>query len=106
MMSEELTTNEITRETCYVPATHKAKGRHIAVTPGETAARYLHYGRIRLDANDAAFRFNNSDHETGLICLNGAGRISTGGETFKLMRYDALYVPRVSEIEVEAEGDE
>ena len=106
MTSEDVPTKEITRETCFVPATHKVKGRRIAVTPHETAARYLHYGRIRLDAGDLALRFNSNDHETGFICLNGAGRISTGGETFKLVRYDALYVPRDSEIEVEAEGDE
>lgn len=103
-MNEELTTNEITQERCYVPATHKGKGRRTAVQPGKTAARYLHYGRITLDAGGEPLIFNNDDHETGLICLNGSGRVSTGGETFKLSRYDALYVPRGSEIEVEA-GD-
>jgi 5-deoxy-glucuronate isomerase len=105
-MNEELMTNEITPETCFVPATHKGRGRRTAVQPGVTAARYLHYGRITLAAADEPLVFNNNDHETGLICLKGAGRVSTGGETFDLSRYDALYVPRDSQIEVEAAGDE
>lgn len=105
-MNEELTPQEIARETCYVPATHKGKGRRLSVVPGETAARYLHYGRVTLDAGDAALRFNNDGHETGLVCLNGAARVSVGEETFRLARYDALYVPRDSEIEVQAEGEE
>jgi 5-deoxy-glucuronate isomerase len=105
-MNEELMVNEITQETCYVPATHKGTGRRTAVEPGKTAARYLHYGRITLGAGDGPLTFNNEDHETGLICLKGAGRVSTGGETFDLSRYDALYVPRDSRIEVEAANDE
>ncbi|MBD0372701.1 MAG: 5-deoxy-glucuronate isomerase [Pyrinomonadaceae bacterium] len=100
-MSTELLTNEITQETCYVPATHKGKGRRTAVQPGETAARYLHYGRITLESGDAPLVFNNGEHETGLICLKGAGRVSTGGETYNLSRYDALYVSRDSEIKIE-----
>jgi 5-deoxy-glucuronate isomerase len=105
-MSTELSTNEITQETCYVPATHKGKGRRTAVEPGRTAARYLHYGRITLGTGDAPLVFNNENHETGLICLKGGGRVSAGGETYNLSRYDALYVPRDSEIKVEAVSDE
>lgn len=105
-MNTEQTTPEITRDTCYVAATHEGKGRRTAVAPGDTAARYLHYGRITLDAGDAALQFDNHDHETGLVCLKGAARVSTGGETFRLTRYDALYVPRDSHVEVEADGGE
>lgn len=105
-MSEEALTNEIRPETCFVPATHKGRGRRTAVEPGRTAARYLHYGRITIAAGDEPLVFDNNEHETGLICLKGAGRVSTGGETFKLTRYDALYVPRDSEIKVEATDEE
>ncbi len=95
-------TPEITPATCFVPATHKGKGRRTAVAPGATAARYLHYGRITLDADEAPIAFENGEHETGLVCLNGAARVTSGGETFELARYDSLYVPRDSEIQVEA----
>ena len=105
-MQAEMKQSEITKETCYVPATHKGKGRRTAVAPGSTAARYLHYGRITLGAGDEALAFENGNHETGLVCLNGAAEISTGGETFRLGRYDALYVPRDSRIEVRPDGEE
>jgi len=62
----------------------------------------LHYGRITLDAGDAPVRFNSKNHEVGLIALNGHAAIAAGGETFNLDQYDALYVPRDSDIEVRA----
>ena len=103
-MSQEIRTHEISPATCYVPATHLGKGRRTAVAPGRTAARYLHYGRITLNAGDAPVVFDNGDHETGLVCLNGAAEVSVAGETFDLGRYDALYIPRDSRIEVRPGG--
>jgi 5-deoxy-glucuronate isomerase len=96
--------NPITPETCFVPKTHEGKGRRTAVAPGETAARYLHYGRITLDAGDAPISFNSNEHEIGLICLDGKASVKANGEVFELDRYDAVYVPRDSEIEVDASG--
>jgi 5-deoxy-glucuronate isomerase len=103
-MDQEVSQNPITPETCFVPKTHEGKGRRTAVAPGATAARFLHYGRITLAAGDSPSKFNNNDHEVGLICLNGQATVRTAGETFDLDRYDAVYVPRDSEIEVEANG--
>ena len=104
-MSKEVMTHEITKETCYVPATHRGKGRRTAVAPGETAARYLHYGRITLAAGDAPVEFANEDHETGLICLKGNARVGANGETFALGQYDTVYVPRDSHIKIQPDGD-
>jgi 5-deoxy-glucuronate isomerase len=101
-MNEEVQRNPNTPETCFVPKTHEGRGRRTAVSPGRTASRYLHYGRITLDAGDAPVRFNSENHEVGLIALNGHATIVAGGETFKLDQYDALYVPRDSDIEVSA----
>lgn len=101
-MSDQLMSAEIKRETCFVPATHEGKGRRSAVAPGSSAARYLHYGRITLDAVDGAITFENDDHETGLVCLGGVAQVTTGGQSFQLARYDALYIPRDSEINVRA----
>jgi 5-deoxy-glucuronate isomerase len=103
-MAQEPVLNNITPETCFVPATHEGKGRRTAVAPGATAARYLHYGRITLGAEDAPLSFANTYHETGLICLNGAAIVSTDGQSFELDRYDTVYVPRDSQIEVKASG--
>jgi 5-deoxy-glucuronate isomerase len=104
-MNEDVKLEEITPETCFVPGTNKGKGRRTAVAPGNTAARYLHYGRITLEANDQPLTFANNDHETGLICLKGTATINTGGQSFQLDQYDTVYVPRDSEIEVRAGAD-
>ena len=96
--------NPITPETCFVPRTHEGKGRRTAVAPGATAARYLHYGRITLAAGDAPVKFNNGEHEAGLICLKGKATVHAGDETFSLDQYDAVYIARDSEITVEPNG--
>ena len=96
--------NPITPETCFVPRTHEGKGRRTAVAPGSTAARYLHYGRITLAAGDAPVKFNNGEHEAGLICLKGKATVHAGDETFSLDQYDAVYIARDSEITVEPNG--
>ncbi len=103
-MNQEVTFAEIKPETCFVPGTHQGKGRRTAVAPGSTAARYLHYGRITMETEDPSVIFANNDHETGLICLNGSASVSTDGQSFHLERYDAVYVPRDSQIQVEASG--
>jgi 5-deoxy-glucuronate isomerase len=103
-MNEAVKLKEITPETCVVFGTHRNKGRTISVTPDNTAANFLHYGRIILDAGET-IKFANETHETGLICLKGNATIATGGETFSLSQYDALYIPRDSEIDVTGECD-
>jgi 5-deoxy-glucuronate isomerase len=75
------------------------------VEPGRTAARHLHYGRIILNSGDAPARFETDDRETGLIVLKGSAHIVTGGNAYTVNRYDALYVPRDSSIEVRPARD-
>jgi 5-deoxy-glucuronate isomerase len=96
----EVRQNPITPETCFVPKTHEGRGRRTGFAPGSTAARYLHYGRITLAAGDAPITFSSGEHEVGLICLNGKATVRANGEEFTLDQYDAVYVPRDSEIEV------
>lgn len=102
-MKQQTALEEIRRETCVVKGTHLFPGRRISVTPDNTATDRLHYGRIRLNAGDAPISFENKTHETGLICLNGKATVATGEKRFKLDRYDAVYVPRDSTIEVSAD---
>jgi 5-deoxy-glucuronate isomerase len=94
-MSDTLSTDR-----CVVRNTGARKGRHPALVPGPTAARYLHYGRIVLDAGDEAVRFATADHETALLALRGRARVTAREESFTLGPYDALYVPRDSDVEV------
>lgn len=95
-----MTIQPIAPDTCIVRNTAAAKGRTCAVSPGATAARYLYYGRIILDAGDEAIRFATGDRETGLVCLRGGATVALDGATYTLDRYDALYVPRDAEISV------
>jgi 5-deoxy-glucuronate isomerase len=99
-MKEQIALEPIRRETCVVKATHRQPGRSISVKPGETASRNLYYGRIILKAGDAPLSFETETRETGLVCLNGSATVSAGGETFILNRYDSLYIPRDSKVEV------
>jgi 5-deoxy-glucuronate isomerase len=90
----------ISAERCVVRNTGGRSGRTISVAPGATASRHLHYGRIILDRSAAALRFNTKELETGFICLKGTAAIRIDGQTFRLERYDALYVPRDTSVEV------
>ena len=96
--------NQITRETCIVRNTSSRKGRTLAVGPGQTASRFLRYGRIILDDGDAPLHVETGPLETGLICLNGAATVKVAGATtpggFTLARYDSLYVPRGASFDV------
>jgi 5-deoxy-glucuronate isomerase len=90
----------ISAERCVVRNTAGRKGRTWSVAPGSTASRYLHYGRIILDRGGAPVYFNTKELETGFVCLKGRGTIRIDGQTFTLGRYDALYVPRDTSVEV------
>jgi len=90
---------QLAKDTCIVRNTAGHKGRTLAVEPG-AASRYLHYGRIVLDAGDAPIRFATGPLETGLVCLKGSARVAANGESFALGRLDSLYVPRDGSIEV------
>jgi len=80
--------------------THAHTGRHIAVTPENSTMRHLAYGRIRLDAGTPSTSFSNGDRETGLIVISGATTVSADGKKFELSQFDAIYIPRDSNIEV------
>jgi 5-deoxy-glucuronate isomerase len=72
----------------------------VFVAPGATSARHLRYGRIVLDAAGDSVSFTTDDHEVGLVVLKGAAEVHTDGGPYELGRYDSLYVPRQSVIEV------
>lgn len=99
-MQQQPQLEKLSRETCIVKGTHKGAGRRNGISPATTATRNLSYGRITLNGGDAPIAFENGANETGLICLGGSGSVAAGGQTFSMTRYDALYIPRDSSIEV------
>ncbi|HEX6972966.1 MAG TPA: 5-deoxy-glucuronate isomerase [Vicinamibacterales bacterium] len=87
---------DISRKTCVVRNTAAAHGRTRSVAPGETAARYLHYGRIVLDGGDAPVKVDPGTLETGLICVKGEATVTVAGTTERMVPYDAYYIPRMT----------
>ena len=93
----------ISSQGCIIRNTAARSGRTVSVAPGRTAARHLHYGRIILDRGQS-LPLRTEERETGLIGLKGSAAVTVAGQTYQIDRYDALYVPRDSTIEVKA-GD-
>ena len=95
---------EVAQERMVFRKTNAQKGRHLAVTPGNSTMKHLSYGRIILDSSTPAISFQNGDKETGLVCLSGNAVVRTGGRQIELGKFDAVYIPRDSAIEVTANG--
>jgi 5-deoxy-glucuronate isomerase len=95
-----MTIPAIERTSCIVRDTAAARGRTRSVEPGKTAARHLHYGRIILDAGDTPARVDPGGVETALICLKGEATVSVAGADYRMVPYDALYVPRETAFDV------
>ena len=98
-------THPISSSGCIVRNTGGRKGRTQAVAPGRVASRHLHYGRIVLDAGDSPLQLHTAGLETGLIALGGSASVIAAGQPFTLDRYDALYVPRDTRVEITAGPD-
>lgn len=82
--------------------TQAREGRHVSISPANSATRHLCYGRIRLTSSQPVIEFDNPREETGFIVVSGQVTIATGGREFQLERFDALYVPRGSQIKITA----
>jgi len=105
MSTSNINTLPIRESDCVRRGTNRRKGRTTWIAPGSAAVRHLYYGRIILESGDRPVRFETGGVETGLICLNGGGTVTAGHGEFALGRYDSLYVPRNSEVEVAAGAD-
>jgi 5-deoxy-glucuronate isomerase len=92
----------IQAETCVIRGTHKRRGRVRAVSPESAAVRHLHYGRVILDKGDAPIEFDTATHETAFLALSGEAIVQVGDVSYNLKTYDALYVPRDSQVRIAA----
>jgi 5-deoxy-glucuronate isomerase len=80
--------------------TNRQVGRHISVTPANSALQHLAYGRIILNPSVPSVSFANGDRETGFIVLSGEAAIRLADRKIELGRFDSLYLPRDSQINV------
>jgi 5-deoxy-glucuronate isomerase len=75
-------------------------GRHISVTPRNSTNKHLSYGRIRLNSDLSSVTFANAHEETGFLIVSGEATVRIDGREFKMSQYDALYIPRDSQVHV------
>ncbi|HEY3413519.1 MAG TPA: 5-deoxy-glucuronate isomerase [Armatimonadota bacterium] len=94
MNTEQLQTNLIYH------GTHSHVGRYEAVTQANSAMKHLGYARIRLNETKPRVGFDTGGREIGLMCLSGEGTVAVGGRTYGLQRYDSIYIPRSTQVEV------
>jgi 5-deoxy-glucuronate isomerase len=80
--------------------TNARVGRYISVSPGNSAMKHLAYGRIILNASERSASFHTGDRETGLICMSGKAEVLVDGRSIPIGKYDAIYIPRDSSVEV------
>ena len=101
-----MTPASATRDRVVFRQTHAHRGRHLAVTPANSATRHLSYGRILLGPDVPRVHFDSGGDEVGLVCFSGTARVTVSGHTtpFEMTRHDAIYIPRASAIDVFTEG--
>jgi len=80
--------------------TDRQKGRHVSITPENSSMQHLVYGRIILDQETSRAEFSTGKLETGLICLSGDCQLVADGETIQITRYDSIYLPRDTKVEI------
>ena len=95
---------EVSKDQIIFRGTNKEKGRHISITPENSAMKHLVYGRIILDKDKPRASFSTGKLETGLICLSGECTIKAAGETNRIGRYDSIYIPRDTDVEITTES--
>jgi 5-deoxy-glucuronate isomerase len=84
--------------------TQSGLGRQVSVSPENSTMKHLAYGRIILNTSQPSVAFTNGDRETALICLDGQAQVKADGVDFALDKYDSLYIPRDSSVEVRTES--
>src|SRR5260370_13025235 len=80
--------------------TNARTGRYLSVTPQNSTMRHLAYGRVILNSSQPSVSFSNEDRETGLICLWGKASVKTAGMEFELGKFDTVYIPATSSLEI------
>jgi 5-deoxy-glucuronate isomerase len=94
------TSEQVALDKMIFRKTNAQAGRHLSVTPQNSTMRHLAYGRIILNSSNLAVSFSAENRETALICLSGRAMVNAGGHEFEIGRYDGIYIPRDTMIEV------
>jgi len=98
------TQTQVASEKMIFRKTNAQTGRHVSVTPQNSTMQHLAYGRILLSSSVPQVSFATGDRETALICLSGKALIKIAEREFELGPYDAIYIPRDSQVELKTEN--
>ncbi len=99
------TATEVVADRMVFRNTDAKVGRHISVTPQNSTNQHLSYGRIRLNPQNPSVSFANGREETGFLVLSGEAVVKAANQEMKLGQYDALYIPRGSQITVSTHSE-
>jgi len=77
------------------------KGKHMLITPANSYMKYLSYGRITMDSGTKPEVIETGGEEVALICVSGKADITFGGESYSLVPYDSVYLPRAYQCSIE-----
>lgn len=91
---------EETKDQLIFHGTNSKKGRSVSITPDNSLMKHLVYGRVILDQEEPSAKFSTGGLETGLICLSGECTLIAGGQTNEIGKYDSIYIPRDTEVEI------
>lgn len=102
-----MTSPSIPRDRVLFRSTNARLGRHLSVTPANSATEHLSYGRIRLAPGVPAVSFETGGDEVGLVCFSGVATVTVSGQAapFAMTRHDALYVPRGCTVDVRTDAE-
>src|SRR5260370_617621 len=94
------TQTQVAFERMIFRKTNAHTGRHVSVTPQNSTMRHLAYGRIILNSSKPSVSFSNGEREIGVLCLAGSAAVKVAGKESEIGKFDAIYVPRDSSIEI------
>ena len=97
-------TGRVVREGNVFHNTHAHSGRKVAITPENSSMRHLCYAHLKLDSATPEVSFSTNNHETAIICLSGQAEFEVGSSRFILAKYDAVYIPKGSQVQVRGES--
>ncbi len=90
----------VTKEGNVFRATNAHKGRKVVVTPHNSSMQHLYYARTILDRGGNGVSFETGKRETGLIVVGGSAELRVNEEKISLGTYDAIYIPRNSQVSI------
>jgi 5-deoxy-glucuronate isomerase len=96
--------SRVEREGNVFRKTHAHSGRTVAISPANSSMQHLSYARIKLNASTPEVTFNTGNQETAIICLGGEAEVSVGGNKITLAKFDSVYIPRGSEVQLRGQA--